>query len=274
MRGRFFLLLTLLPLWGCRPSDRVVARANGVTVTASEVQQVLWQRYGSVTVRELLTRKLLEREAKRRGIEVTDAEVTRMVKERHLPDTAEVQQQVRAELLLEKLAHAMAKVSEAEARRYFEQHRAEFELPERVRLRDITLESRENAQAIWQALQLRQGTNFADLARHFSTNPVTRQRGGDMGIIPLQELHPKLRTLVQRMKVGEISPPLEIDGEWVIVKLEARFPSERKTFEQVREEVMARLKHQKVWQWKAKLSEQLWRQAKVRILDPSLRQVR
>ncbi len=274
MRGRFFLLLTLLPLWGCRPSDRVVARANGVTVTASEVQQVLWQRYGSVTVRELLTRKLLEREAKRRGIEVTDAEVTRIVKERHLPDTAEVQQQVRAELLLEKLAHAMAKVSEAEARRYFEQHRAEFELPERVRLRDITLESRENAQAIWQALQLRQGTNFADLARHFSTNPVTRQRGGDMGIIPLQELHPKLRTLVQRMKVGEISPPLEIDGEWVIVKLEARFPSERKTFEQVREEVMARLKHQKVWQWKAKLSEQLWRQAKVRILDPSLRQVR
>ena len=273
MRGRFFLLLTLLPLWGCRPSDRVVARANGVTVTASEVQQVLWQRYGSVTVRELLTQKLLEREAKRRGIEVTDAEVTRTVKERHLPDTAEVQRQVRAELLLEKLAHAMAKVSEAEARRYFEQHRAEFELPERVRLRDITLESRENAQAIWQALQLRQGTNFADLARHFSTNPMTRQRGGDMGIIPLQELHPKLRTLVQKMKVGEISPPLEIDGEWVIVKLEARFPSERKTFEQVREEVMARLKRQKVWQWKAKLPEQLWRQAKVRILDPSLRQV-
>jgi len=273
MRGRFFLLLTLLPLWGCRPSDRVVARANGVTVTASEVQQVLWQRYGSVTVRQLLTQKLLEREAKRRGIEVTDAEVTRTVKERHLPDTAEVQRQVRAELLLEKLANAMAKVSEAEARRYFEQHRAEFELPERVRLRDITLESRENAQAIWQALQLRQGTNFADLARHFSTNPMTRQRGGDMGIIPLQELHPKLRTLVQKMKVGEISPPLEIDGEWVIVKLEARFPSERKTFEQVREEVMARLKRQKVWQWKAKLPEQLWRQAKVRILDPSLRQV-
>jgi parvulin-like peptidyl-prolyl isomerase len=84
----------------------------------------------------------------------------------------------------------MAEVSEAEARRYFETHRDEFERPERVRLRDITLESKENAEAIYQALRLRNGTNFADLARHFSVNPATRQHGGDMGVVSVRDLHP------------------------------------------------------------------------------------
>jgi parvulin-like peptidyl-prolyl isomerase len=138
-------------------------------------------------------------------------------------------------------------------------------------LRDITLESKENADAIWKALQLRKGNNFADLARHFSTNPATRQRGGDMGIIPVSDLHPKLREVVKNMKVGDFSRPVEINGDWVIVKLEARFPAERKNFEQVRDQVITQLKQQKIWQLKLELPNKLWRQAKVQILDPRLK---
>lgn len=262
------LLVTLMA--GCKGRDRVIARADGVTVTERELRQALWERYGAVVLHDLLTHRLVEREALRRGVAVTDTEVQTALRRQRLPDTPAARERMRSALLLQKLAEAMAQVSKAEAQRYFERHRAEFERPERVRLRDITLESRENAQAIWEALRLRRGTNFADLARHFSTNPVTRLRGGDMGVVPVRELHPKLQTVVRTLRVGEFSRPVQLDGEWVIVKLEERLPAERPTFGAVRTQVIARLRRQKALQLQLTLPERLWRQAKVQVLDPSL----
>lgn len=221
-------------------------------------------------LRELLQQKLLEREAQRRGIVVSDTEVIRALKRYQLDDNQENRRRVKMDLMLEKLANAMAEVTEAEAKRYYEQNKSLFQQPERVRLREITLESKENAEAIWEALRLRKGKNFPDLARHFSVNPTTRQKGGDMGIIPIGDLHPRLQSVVKRLKVGEFSEPVEINGEWVIIKLEARYPAEQKTFEQVREQIIAQLKQRKVWQLKLELPNKLLRRAKVQILDSTL----
>jgi len=267
----WLLLAVTLVLVGCRPNERIIAKADGITVTAKELQENLWRRYGAIALRELIQQKLLEHEAQKRGIKVTDSEVAQTLKRQGLLNDYENWRRVRTELLLDKLASAMVEVTEAEARGYYEQNRALYEQPERVWLRDITLESRENAEAIWKALQLRKGDNFADLARHFSINPTTRQRGGDMGIIPVNDIHPKLRDVVKGMKVGGFSRPIKINGEWVIVKLEAHFPAERKTFEQVRDQVIAQLKQQKIWQLKLELPGRLWRQAKVQIFDPTLK---
>ncbi|MFN4179550.1 MAG: peptidyl-prolyl cis-trans isomerase [Armatimonadota bacterium] len=269
---RCWLLIGLaLFLTGCRSSERIIARTDGITVTAKELQESLWQRYGSSTLRELVQQKLLEREAQKRGIVVTDSEITQALKRYQLTDTQENRRKVRMELLLEKLANAMVEVTEAEAKQYYEQNKTLFRQPERVHLREITLESKENAEAIWEALRLRNGENFTDLARHFSINPATRQRGGDVGVIPVGDLHPKLQAVVKQLKVGEFSRPVEINGEWVILKLEARFPEEQKNFEQVREQIIAQLKQQKVWQLKLELPNKLLRQAKVQILDPTLK---
>jgi len=265
------LSVILFALTGCRPAERIIAKANGVTITAKELQEELWRRYGAVALKELIWQKLLEREAQERGIKVTDSEVAQALKRQGLPNNPENWHRVRMELLSDKLANSLVEVTEAEAREYYEQNRALYEQPERVRLRDITLESKENAEAIWKALQLRKGDNFAELARHFSINPVTRQRGGDMGVVPLSDLHPKLREIVKRMEVGDFSKPIEINGEWAIVKLEARFPAERKTFEQVRDQVIAQLKQQKVWQLKIEMPNKLLRRAKITVFDPHLK---
>ncbi len=262
-----WLLAAIALLAGCRSGERVIARAEGVVVTATELQQAVLERYGAITLRELILQKLVEREAQQRGITVTESEITNALKQQSLPDTPTNRQRVRQELLLDKLAEAMVTVSEEEARRHFEQNRHLYNLPPRVRLRDITVESKENADALIQALRYRKGDNFAELARHFSINPVTRQRGGDMGLVPLNDLAPPLQQVVKRLKVGEFSEPIKLNGEWVIVKLEARYPAEQKTFEQVREQVIAHLKQQKVWQLRMQLPNQLWQRAKVEILD-------
>lgn len=259
-------------MFGCKREEKIVARADGIVVTEKELREELWREYGSITLEKLVQRKLIEREARKRNISVTPAESSQALRQQGLPDNAENRQRVKTELLLEKLTNAMVEVSEVEARQFYEQNKALYEQPERVRLRDITLESRENAEAIWKALQFRKGDNFSELARHFSINPTTRTRGGDMGIIPVADLHPKLRDVVKRLKVGEFSRPVNVDGEWVIVKLEARFPAEQKTFEQVKEQVFTQLRRQKAWQLRMELPSKLWREANVQIFDPSLKE--
>ncbi|MGQ9462503.1 MAG: peptidylprolyl isomerase [Candidatus Fervidibacter sp.] len=266
------LLGTLMFMFGCKREGKIIARADGIVVTERELRGELWRKYGSITLKELVQRKLIEREARRRNISVAPDEISQALKQHGLPDSAENRQRVKTELLLEKLANAMVEVSEVEARRFYEQNKALYEQPERVRLRDITLESRENAEAIWKALQLRKGDNFPELARHFSINPATRTRGGDTGIIPVNDLHPELRNVVKRLKVGEFSRPVNVDGEWVIVKLEERFPAEQKTFEQVKEQVFTHLRRQKAWQLRMELPSKLWREANVKIFDPSLKE--
>jgi hypothetical protein len=144
-----FAFFGLVLLMSCQGRDRPVARADGVVVTERELRQALWERYGAATLQELLVWKIAKSEAQKRGITVSEAEVQNALKSRFSPTTP--RHLVETELLLEKLAWAMAEVSEAEARRYFEAHREEFERPERVRLRDITLESKENAEAIYQS---------------------------------------------------------------------------------------------------------------------------
>jgi len=267
----WFALCFTLVLSGCRTSERVIARADGVIVTERELRERLWQRYGSVTVMELLREELVELEAQRQGVIVSDDEVRQALKRFNLPDKNENRRKVRSDLLLEKLASKMVEVTEAEARQYYKQNVHLYEQPEMVRLRDITLESKENAEAIWKALRLRKGENFIELARHFSTNPVTRQRDGEMGLIPVNDLHPKLQSVVKRLKVGEFSEPIEISGEWVIVKLEERIPPKRSSYEEVREKIIAQLKQQKIWQLKLELPERIFKRSKIQILDPSLK---
>lgn len=268
----YWVLTGLLLLVGCRTGERTIARVDGLKVTEQELNEALHQRYATTMLGELIKRKLLEREAKQQNIFISDLEFQNALRQHRLPDTPEIRQQIYTELLLDKLAQAMAKVSEAEAKHYFEQHREQFEKPERVRLRDIVRESKEDAQEIWKALQLRKGTNFADLARHFSINPATSHRGGDMGVVPIKDLHPNLQTVVRNLKVGEFSKPIEIKGEWVIIKLEERLPAEKKDFDEVREQVMARLKKQKMWQLRLELPSKLLRKAKVEVYDPSLQE--
>jgi uncharacterized protein YcfL len=61
----WILLAVTLVLVGCRSTERIIAKADGITVTAKELQEDLWRRYGSVALRELIQQKLLEHEAKK-----------------------------------------------------------------------------------------------------------------------------------------------------------------------------------------------------------------
>lgn len=75
------------------------------------------------------------------------------------------------------------------------------------------------------------GASFAKLAKEYSQDKDTRDLGGDLGTVAIDQLEPAFRQTVDSLKVGEISKPTKIQFGttygYHIVYLRARIPARR-----------------------------------------------
>jgi peptidyl-prolyl cis-trans isomerase SurA len=69
--------------------------------------------------------------------------------------------------------------------------------------------------------QLQQGAPFQAVARQFSQNP-TAAKGGDLGWVEDGQLLPELNAAVEKLRVGEITPPIRAAGGYYILLLRNR----------------------------------------------------
>ena len=68
-------------------------------------------------------------------------------------------------------------------------------------------------------LQIREGARFSDIAGQFSDDPGAATTRGDLGWLREDQIEPPLYQVLRRMKVGEISEPIETTSEIYIVYL-------------------------------------------------------
>jgi parvulin-like peptidyl-prolyl isomerase len=166
-------------------------------------------------------------------------------------------------------------VSEDEARRYYQEHQAEFTTPASVTLREILVAvpaaaTPDQDQALKaKAEQLREraasGEDYVKLAEQGSDAP-SRANGGLIGPIDLTDLSPDLRKVVEGLTAGGISPVVRTSRGYQIFKVETLTPARTLPFEQAREQIndrvftskrkeefdkyIARLKAQAIIEWK------------------------
>jgi tetratricopeptide (TPR) repeat protein len=83
-------------------------------------------------------------------------------------------------------------------------------------IRRIVVAEQQTAQEMLQ--QLRQGVSFSALAHARSIGSESGQWGYS-GIVRLNEVQPAMRTMLLKLKEGQISDVLELGGQFVIVKM-------------------------------------------------------
>ena len=184
----------------------------------------------------------------------------------------EFRRQLTVEQLLNREIASKVSVSEEEMREYYRDHSAAFAVPEQqmhlaqilvgesqvspipnLRNDDATgLEpARRKIQRIREELDA--GEDFEQLALSYSEDPVYAANGGDMGFIPqsaLEKTDVRLRrALVALKEPGDISPVVQTDGEFRILRLISIEPAGQRDFEdpEVQEsirEVLANRKEQ------------------------------
>lgn len=138
---------------------------------------------------------------------------------------------------------------EAKAREDYELDRAKYVAPEEVRFSDIAIETKDrgDAAALARAKEARAkivaGEDFAKVAREYSDDPTTRDKGGALPFVTRDRLEKEYADGVFALtRVGGISEPIKARTAYHVVRLDERRPSHQLTFDQVRDKIMERLR--------------------------------
>ncbi|WP_456430069.1 peptidylprolyl isomerase [Rhodocaloribacter sp.] len=129
-------------------------------------------------------------------------------------------------------------VPEDTLRAHYAAHRAAFMIPEKVRVWEILVGTKAEAEA----LKARLGAEtFEALARVHSTRPGADATGGDLGFVTPDQLG-VLAGPVFDAREGAMLGPLEVAGRYVLLKVGARQPARQASFEEARPEIERRLR--------------------------------
>ena len=128
------------------------------------------------------------------------------------------------------------------ARSQYDANPKAFATPERVHARHILISSATpDARKVAEDLlaQLKNGADFATLAKEKSDDPGSAARGGDLGTLESGRTVPPFDAAMFALtKPGELSPVVETSFGFHIIQLIARLPAGAKPFSEVKDTLM------------------------------------
>lgn len=148
----------------------------------------------------------------------------------------------RIEEAISRLAYSDIDISQESVATYYQQQKKDFNRPQQVRARQITLANEAEGQKVLG--QLRQGLEFAEAARRFSISPDAEQ-GGDLGFFGRGQMPDAFDAVVFELPIGRISELVKSEYGYHLFLVEERRPAQRLTLEQVQDEIAARLRADK-----------------------------
>ncbi len=169
--------------------------------------------------------------------------------------TTPAQVRVRYATLSQSVLEEGIKVSDEQARKYFESNANRFQEPEQRHAAHILIKVDEGADAKarmaakTKAEQLlaelrKTPTKFADLARQNSQDPVSGAKGGDLGTFTRDMMVKPFADAVWGMKSGEIRGLVESQFGYHIIRLDNVVPGAKMGFEVIKAEIVQELKKQ------------------------------
>lgn len=156
---------------------------------------------------------------------------------------AELKNRLRDQLTVEKLfadeVFPRVQVSEDEIQRYYLEHAAEFEQPERVRVLQVVVKTREEAQKVRDELR-RKPQAFGEVAKRASIGPEGRN-GGDLGYFGKGSGMPEVFDVCFKLPLNTISDVTPSPYGFHVFKVVDRKPAARRPFEQVKASIQQTL---------------------------------
>lgn len=241
------------------PSKQIVAKVNGFTLTLKEFEEQIMSMPPQLQI-ALLQNPQLKEQLLQRWVELTlmamaarDAglENDPKVKKR----IQELSNAVLAREFIQRNLENKVTVTDEEIKKYYQEHKDEFKAEESVKARHILIRVPEGADAkAWKdaekkAEMIRQkllkGEDFAKLAKEYSEDPGSKNRGGDLGYFSKGRMIPEFEKAAFSLKKGEISRPVKTSFGYHIIKVEDRKAAGQLKLDEVKDEIRKRLIQEK-----------------------------
>ena len=297
-----------------------IAKALGVNVK-DDKNSFLYLLIEDRVVNELIVKSLLNEEIEKRGITVSNQDVDDAVKEiidkvgskeqldallkQNGISNANFKKDLKEEVKMKKLAKELGSstVSDAEAKKFYNENIAKFKHPDKVRASHILISV--NPQEIEEVVKSepankgldetaikakvneeiqakeakakellseakKNPTQFAKLAKENSEDTATANKGGDLGFFAAKEMVPEFSKAAFSMKPNTISDkPVKTQFGYHIIMVTDRSAAGQDPFEKVKPSIKAYLENQKQIELIDKLTESLKKSAKIEYINTS-----
>lgn len=262
-----------------------VAEVNGEKISKAELEEAFNEAIGQAGIEpamlsaeqklagyrqlldDMITDKLVATEAK--SIEVTDADVdaelesikaqfpTPEVFEEQLKQSGQSMDQIRAMVKegmrqrkwVESQVEKDVEVTEADAKKFYDENTTEFSQPEQVEASHILFLVPEDAsdevvkqkeEAAKAALERAKGSeDFNELAKELSEEPGAEMSGGQLGFFSKERMVPEFSEAAFGQDKGAITGPVRTDFGFHIIKVTDKKPAGTMEFDEIKEQLQA-----------------------------------
>ena len=175
-------------------------------------------------------------------------------------------------------------ITDEELRAYYEKHKDEYTRKEQVKARHILIKVPEGSdEKAWEHARKRlldikkkaeAGKDFGELAKMYSDDPGTKDRGGELGYFGKGRMVPEFEKVAFGLKPGEISDPVRTIFGWHLIQVEDKKAAQARPFDQVEHFVRQRALQEKKQQELDKLLQDVRKKYKVEINKAALDEVK
>lgn len=260
-----------LGLAACSNSgDEVVVSTNVGDITQEEFYNTVKEIAGDQLLQQVVIEKILNDKYK-----VTDKDVEKELKsvkeqygegyEAALAQSGLTEETLKTNIrfsLLQEKAVADVEVTDEEIQHYYDQASKE------LNARHILVADEATAKEVLEKLNA--GGDFAALAKEYSTDTASAEKGGDLGWFTVGTMVPEFNDAAYALEKNEISAPIKTDyGYHIIQVLDTRDVKDYGKLEDKKEEITKAIKATK-GDWDTKMA-QLLKEAKIEVKDADLK---
>jgi hypothetical protein len=225
--------------WG-----RTVLNVEGSAYTVSDFDRYVRANAGEGKLSDLslsrlfdkfVEEKLLLEGARRKGVFLTSREkkdyLVKLAAESPPEDAAlsagrEQDESLFVRPLIDKYIYPLFKdigVQDQEVQAYYEEHKRDYLLPERVKVSQVLLETEEKAVEVLRNLENAAEEQFRNVAREESAGPEAF-KGGEMGVFKNGDLPYEMEKVIFALEEGTLSRVVESSYGYHIFRLDKKFP--------------------------------------------------
>jgi len=275
----FVALATIFSLFYLKPRGEVVATVNNENITKDELYRAMLADGGRQVLERLINNRLIMAEGARLGIKVTDEEVDAEI-EKVITDSfygmsdyffqtleqfglteEALKKELKTEMVLRKIILAENHISDEQAREYFLLNQDRFNIPEQVAVRHILVDTEEEAEKV--KLLLNSGEDFSELAREYSKDSLSAERGGNLGFIQRGEMVSEFEEVAFTLPLNQPSEPVETIYGFHIIEVLDRKAAQKVSFEDVAAQVKEMIAEEMIMEKMEKKINSLREQARI-----------
>ena len=243
------------PAGGGGDSSQVVARVDDAVITVGDVQERINKQSPFVRARytsnekkkefldSLIRFEVMANEAERRGYD-KDPEVLRVMKQQMISKF--LQKDFESKLKVED-------VPDADVEKYYNEHPAEFNQKDEVRISEVTAKDKGKADKAYSeakalpkaaAVPTPDQKQFKDIVTKYSEDEDAKQRGGDLGFFDKDTTRypkPIVEAAFKLGEVGDVAPPIKTDKGWAVIRLTQKRPGFSRPLAEVKHQIQQRL---------------------------------